>query len=108
MNEVKLTQDLIRFKNLYTRDEGITKFLQKKLTSIGFKCTIIKSKGFNSSKPALNLYAKYGKSKPHLMTVSHSDVVANIQGWKYPPFAAKIKNGYLYGRGAQDLSLIHI
>ena len=31
MNEVKLAQDLIRFKTLYTRDEGITKFLSKKL-----------------------------------------------------------------------------
>ena len=67
-NVVKLAQDLIRFKTLYTRDEGIAKFLSKKLTTIGFKCTIIKSKGIGT-KPALNLYARFGKSKPHINLV---------------------------------------
>ena len=44
-NEVKLAQELIRFKTIYTKDEKITKFLSGKLSSIGFKCKIIKSKG---------------------------------------------------------------
>ena len=99
--EVKLTQELIKFATVHNADKGIMRFLSKKLTSIGFKCTTIKS-GLGS-KSALNLYARYGKSRPTLLTVSHSDVVANIKGWKYPPFSAKIKKGYIYGRGAQDL-----
>ena len=101
-NEVKLAQELIRFPTI-TEDKGIMRYISKKLTSIGFKCKIIKSKGLDSSKPALNLYARYGNSRPALLAVSHSDVVANIKGWKYPPFSAKIKKGYIYGRGAQDL-----
>ena len=101
-NEIKLAQELIRFPTVKTEDKGIMKFLSKKLNAIGFKCTIIKSKGIGP-KPALNLYARFGKSKPSLMAVAHSDVVANLNNWKYPPFSAKIKNGYLYGRGAQDL-----
>ena len=102
MNEVKLAQDLIRFKTLYTRDEGITKFLSKKLSSIGFKCTIVKSKG-TGPKPALNLYARFGKSKPHINFLGHTDVVTNLNNWKISPFKAVVKNGYLNGRGSQDM-----
>ena len=102
MNEVKLAQDLIRFKTLYTRDEKITKFLSKKLSSIGFKSTIIKSKG-TGSKPALNLYARFGKSKPHINFLGHTDVVANLNNWKIPPFKAVVRKGYLNGRGSQDM-----
>ena len=64
-NEIKLAQELIRFPTVKTEDMGIMKFLSKKLTAIGFKCIIIKSKG-TRTKPALNLYARLGKSKPHI------------------------------------------
>ena len=101
-NEIKLAQELIRFPTLKTEDKGIMKFLSKKLTSIGFKCTIIKSKG-TGPKPALNLYARYGKSKPHIMYLGHTDVVANLDNWKFPPFKAVVNKGYLNGRGAQDM-----
>ncbi len=101
-NEVKLAQDLIRFKTLYTRDEGIAKFLSKKLSAIGFRCTIIKSKG-TGPKPALNLYARFGKSKPHINFLGHTDVVANLDNWSVPPFKGKIKNGNIYSRGISDM-----
>ena len=102
-NEIKLAQELIRFPTIgATEDKGIMKFLSKKLSSIGFKCKIIKSQG-NGSKPALNLYARIGKSKPHLNYLGHTDVVANLNGWKIPPFKGLIKNGVLHGRGAQDM-----
>ena len=103
MNEVKLAQELIRFKTIYTKDEGITKFLSKILSSIGFKFKkIIKSKG-TGPKPALNLYARFGKSKPHLNFLGHSDIVTNLSNWKIPPFKGVIRKGYLNGRGSQDM-----
>jgi len=101
-NEVKLAQELIRFKTIYTKDEGITKFLSKILSSIGFKCQIIKSKG-TGPKPALNLYARFGKSKPHVNFLGHSDIVGNLSNWKIPPFKGVVRKGYLNGRGAQDM-----
>ena len=64
-NEIILAQELIRFPTIKTEDKGIMKFLSKKLSSIGFRCKIIKSKG-TGPKPALNLYAKYGNSRPHI------------------------------------------
>ena len=101
-NEVKLAQELIRFPTVKTEDKGIMKFLSRKLTAIGFKCTIIKSKG-TGPKPALNLYARFGKSKPHISFLGHTDVVANLNNWKIPPFKAVVKKGYLNGRGSQDM-----
>ena len=44
-NELKLAQELIRFPTVKTEDKGIMNFLSKKLSSIGFKCKIVKSKG---------------------------------------------------------------
>ena len=101
-NEIKLAQELIRFPTVKTEDKGIMKFLSRKLTTIGFKCTIIKSKG-TGPKPALNLYARFGKSKPHINFLGHTDVVANLSNWKIPPFRAVVKKGYLNGRGSQDM-----
>jgi len=101
-NELKLAQELIRFSTVKTEDKGIMKFLSKKLSSIGFKCTVIKSKG-TGPKPALNLYARFGKSKPHINFLGHSDVVANLNNWKIPPFKGVVRKGYLNGRGSQDM-----
>ena len=101
-NEVKLAQELIRFPTVKTEDKGIMKFLFKKLSSIGFRCKIVKSKGMGL-KPALNLYARFGKSKPHINFLGHTDVVANLNNWKIPPFKAVIRKGYLNGRGSQDM-----
>ena len=101
-NELKLAKELIRFPTVKTEDKGIMKFLSRKLSSIGFKCKIIKSKG-TGRKPALNLYAKLGNSKPHINFLGHTDVVANLNNWKIPPFKGVIRKGYLNGRGAQDM-----
>ena len=102
LNEIRLAQELIRFATIKTEDKGIMKFLSKKLSSIGFKCKIIKSKGL-SSKPALNLFAKFGNSRPHINFLGHSDVVLNLNNWSVSPFKGLVKKGYLHGRGAQDM-----
>ncbi len=102
INEITLARELIKFPTIKTEDRGIMKFLSKKLSSMGFKCKIIKSKGLGS-KPALNLFAKLGNSRPHINFLGHTDVVLNLNNWSVPPFKAAVKNGYLYGRGAQDM-----
>ena len=101
-NEISLAQELIRFPTIKTEDKGIMKFLSKKLSSIGFRCKIIKSKG-TGLKSALNLFAKYGNSNPHINFLGHTDVVANLNNWKISPFRGVIKKGYLNGRGSQDM-----
>ena len=102
IDEIKLAKELIRFPTIKTEDKGIMKFLSKKLSSIGFKCKVIKSKGLGS-KSALNLFAKFGNSRPHINFLGHTDVVLNLENWSLSPFKGVIKNGYLYGRGTQDM-----
>ncbi|MGB2850179.1 MAG: M20/M25/M40 family metallo-hydrolase [Solirubrobacterales bacterium] len=54
----------------------------------------------------LNLIARIEGSGagPSLMLMGHTDVVpAPDSGWSVPPFAAELRDGRLYGRGAADM-----
>ncbi len=37
--------------------------------------------------------------------VSHLDVVEPGEGWEYDPFCAAVENGYLIGRGTEDMKV---
>jgi succinyl-diaminopimelate desuccinylase len=52
-----------------------------------------------------NLYARFGQQRPNLCFAGHTDVVpvGKEEAWTLPPFAAKIHDGVLYGRGAVDM-----
>lgn len=47
-------------------------------------------------------YAEYGSGKEMVAVLGHLDVVPEGKGWKYPPFAAEIHEGRMYGRGTTD------
>ena len=103
-NEITLAKELIKFPSITPIDAGIMKFLAKKLTTIGFKCTILEFKDKNS-KSVKNLYARLGKSQPNFMFAGHLDVVppGNLKDWTVKPFSPAIKKNYLIGRGANDM-----
>ncbi len=44
----------------------------------------------------------YGEGEEMLGIVCHLDVVPEGEGWLYPPYAAEIHDGKIYGRGAMD------
>ena len=50
-----------------------------------------------------NLYARFGSDGPNLCFAGHTDVVppGDEAAWTVPPFAAEIRDGVLYGRGAR-------
>ncbi len=54
-----------------------------------------------------NLYARVGSANagPHICFAGHTDVVpvGDPNDWTDPPFAAAIRDGVLYGRGAVDM-----
>lgn len=50
-----------------------------------------------------NLYARLGDAAPNLCFAGHLDVVPPGDGWASDPFAAEIRDGLLYGRGATDM-----
>jgi acetylornithine deacetylase/succinyl-diaminopimelate desuccinylase-like protein len=45
-----------------------------------------------------------GEGKRPIILLNHTDVVtSDAAHWKVPPFSGEIKDGYLWGRGAQDM-----
>jgi acetylornithine deacetylase/succinyl-diaminopimelate desuccinylase-like protein len=45
-----------------------------------------------------------GEAKRPLILLNHMDVVtSDASHWKVPPFSGEIKDGYIWGRGAQDM-----
>ena len=57
-----------------------------------------------------NIWARLeGGSEPALLLLSHMDVVpADRKFWSIDPFAATVKDGYMYGRGALDTKSLGI
>jgi acetylornithine deacetylase/succinyl-diaminopimelate desuccinylase-like protein len=44
------------------------------------------------------------QAKPPIILLNHTDVVtSDAAHWKVPPFSGEIKDGYLWGRGSQDM-----
>ena len=104
INDIQLAKELIKFPTVTPEDAGIMKFLEKKLTLIGFKTKILEFKDRNS-KPVKNIYARIGTKSPNFCYAGHVDVVppGNIKKWSSHPFKPKIKNGKLIGRGSSDM-----
>ncbi len=104
INELTLSKDLISFPSITPIDAGAINFLAKKLKSIGFKCKILEFKK-GKGKPIKNLYAKLGNKQPNLCYAGHTDVVppGDYKDWTVNPFKPKVKNGFLIGRGANDM-----
>ena len=101
--EIDIAQKLIRCKSIAPKDGGALKIVEKKCKSMGFKCTKLRfaEKGFDTIN---NLYAEIGSGSPHFSFAGHVDVVpAEKKEWAVDPFAGKIKNNFLHGRGAVDM-----
>ncbi len=101
---VELAQALIRCESVTPHEGGALTLLQNLLEPAGFAChrLVFSEPG---TPDVDNLYARIGTGRPHLCFAGHTDVVpaGNEAAWTSPPFAAEIKNGILYGRGAVDM-----
>lgn len=47
-------------------------------------------------------YAEYGSGDEMIAVLGHLDVVPEGEGWTYPPYAAEIHDGKIFGRGTTD------
>ncbi len=101
----ELTKQLIQFSTVTPDDNGCQHFIAEKLKVLGFEITHLP---FGDVK---NLWAVRGKvssstpTSPLFVFVGHTDVVppGPLDKWDSPPFEPTENNGYLYGRGAQDM-----
>ncbi len=101
---VTLLQQLVRCPSVTPHEAGALTAVQGWLEAAGFRSHRLVFSDKNT--PDIdNLFARVGTSGPHFCFAGHTDVVP--QGdesiWTHPPFAADIKNGYIYGRGATDM-----
>jgi acetylornithine deacetylase/succinyl-diaminopimelate desuccinylase-like protein len=99
----ELLQRLIQFDttNPPGNEEECISFINGLLTEAGVETTIL---GQTPERP--NLIARLpgqGSASP-LLLYGHVDVVTTEdQQWQHPPFEGKVRNGFLWGRGALDM-----
>lgn len=97
VDALALAQALIRRPSVTPKDAGALDVLEAVLKDIGFTTHRLPFGDID------NLYARLGDASPHFCFAGHTDVVPVGEGWKADPFAAEVKDGMLYGRGAADM-----
>ncbi len=101
---VTMLQLLVRCPSVTPLEAGALDCVEGWLGAAGFHCERLIFQDQNT--PDIdNLFARIGNSGPHLCFAGHTDVVP--QGdesiWSHAPFAADIKDGFIWGRGTTDM-----
>jgi len=100
---IPLAQDLIRCPSVTPADHGALDVVQRFLEALGFQCSrlVFGPEDWRVD----NLRAQRGEGSPHFMYCGHTDVVppGDPAQWKDDPFAAVVREGWLYGRGSNDM-----
>jgi succinyl-diaminopimelate desuccinylase len=96
---VELAQELIRRPSVTPADAGAMAVIEQALSGLGFDCRRMR---FGQIE---NLYARRGTEGPNLCFAGHTDVVpiGASAAWRHDPFAGRIEDGLLYGRGTVDM-----
>jgi succinyl-diaminopimelate desuccinylase len=92
-----LAQALIRRPSITPVEAQVFEIVERPLVAMGFKARRMKFGAVD------NLYARFGDTSPNFCFAGHLDVVPPGEGWASDPFAAEIRDGKLYGRGATDM-----
>ncbi len=106
LDAVTLSQKLIQIPSYSGVNFEVMEFLGNYLKNLGFACDYLEYEGSDSYK-VNNLHAVFNpkNSDKVLYFAGHTDVVneGNKASWTHDPFAAKIIDGKLFGRGAADM-----
>ncbi|HEB62932.1 MAG TPA: M20/M25/M40 family metallo-hydrolase, partial [Gammaproteobacteria bacterium] len=96
---LELSKALINCRSITPDDAGCQPMIIHRLEAIGFKVEKLRFGDVD------NFWARRGTEGPLFAFAGHTDVVPTgpESQWDSPPFAAEIKGGYLYGRGAADM-----
>ncbi|WP_028534914.1 succinyl-diaminopimelate desuccinylase [Paludibacterium yongneupense] len=96
---LQLARDLIRLDSTTPGDAGCQPLLIARLEGLGFSIERMRHGDVD------NFWARRGSRGPLLCFAGHTDVVPTgpLAGWDCAPFAAEIRDGKLYGRGAADM-----
>ena len=104
LDPVTFARDLIRCPSVTPEEGGALQLLQGTLENMGFNCKrlLFTQEG---TPDVDNLYARLGDAAPNFCFAGHTDVVpVGAQSeWTVDPFAAEVKDGMLFGRGAANM-----
>ena len=108
---VELTRTLIRFPTVNPPGEAYrpcAEFIGERLRDRGFTVHYVHAAGTpgdNDRYPRINVIARHVGAGPGpcVHFNSHIDVVQSGGGWTVDPFAAVVKDGRVYGRGACNM-----
>jgi succinyl-diaminopimelate desuccinylase len=102
IDPLDLATRLIACASVTPADDGAQAVLAEALAASGFAVHRF-SNGGPPDGPVQNLFAIRGSGRPFLAFAGHTDVVPPGEGWSGDPFAAEVRGGLLYGRGAVDM-----
>ena len=108
---VELARALIRFPTVNPPGEAYqpcAEFIGRRLGARGFNVEYVRAigtPGDSERYPRINVIARREGNRPGpcVHFNSHIDVVQTRAGWSMDPFAAVLKDGKVYGRGACDM-----
>lgn len=102
IDPVELARELIRCPSVTPARGEVFDVLDRTLASLGF--TVHRwVLGEAPDGPTENMVAIRGEGSPHFGFAGHLDVVPPGDGWACDPFEARIEDGVLTGRGANDM-----
>jgi len=104
---IRWTQELVRIPSVYRPEQGeaeepAARWVEERLKEIGLETSFEVVEPGRPNVVGIWRGAKGGKT---LMFEGHTDVVTegDASQWTYPPFEARIVDGKMYGRGANDM-----
>ena len=108
---IELARALIRFPTVNPPGEAYqpcAEFIGARLRARGFSVEYVRASGTpgdSDRHPRINVIARRagGAPGPCVHFNGHIDVVQTGDGWTMDPFAAVVKDGKVYGRGACDM-----
>lgn len=119
---IELLKELLRYESITPQECGIYELLRPRLERAGFKCLHIDkggvrnlfayidlgALGLDSRRESSRELARESKADSaekitHFCFMGHVDVVPVGQGWSVGAFSGIQRDGYIWGRGAQDM-----
>ena len=103
MDVTELTKALIACESVTPKTAGVFDVIEDFLKPLGF---VSYRQTFGTGEEAVdNLYLRFGTLAPNFCFAGHTDVVpvGDAAAWTVPPFKPEVKDGELYGRGAEDM-----
>jgi len=104
VDALSIARDLVRCPSVTPADAGALGVIESVLEGAGFEVHRV-TFGEPGTADIDNLYARIGKSAPHIAFAGHTDVVppGDEAAWSHGAFSGDVRDGFLYGRGAVDM-----